>query len=66
MRFKGVLCARTTLVGGGLLVGAIAGNAGLGAAIETAAGGFIYDRHRRTEQSAYQAGYPDGRKGTGR
>ena len=48
---------------GGTAIGAIAGNAGLGAAIGVAAGatgGFIYDQHKQTEMRAYQSGYQSG------
>jgi hypothetical protein len=48
---------------GGTAIGAIAGNAGLGAAIGVAAGatgGFIYDQHKQTEMRAYQNGYQSG------
>ena len=47
---------------GGTIIGAIAGNAGLGAAIGTAAGGYIYDRHKKAEQSSYDKGYEAGKK----
>lgn len=50
---------------GGTAIGAIAGNAGLGAAIGVVAGGaggYIYDRHKKTEEQAYQSGYSAGKK----
>jgi uncharacterized membrane protein len=48
---------------GGTAIGAIAGNAGLGAAIGVAAGatgGFIYDQHKQAEMRSYQSGYQSG------
>jgi len=52
---------------GGTAIGAIAGNAGLGAAIGVvagAAGGYIYDQHKQSEERAeaqsYQRGYQSG------
>jgi osmotically inducible lipoprotein OsmB len=48
---------------GGTAIGAIAGNAGLGAAIGVAAGatgGFIYDQHRQAEMRSYDRGYQSG------
>ena len=48
---------------GGTAIGAIAGNAGLGAAIGVAAGaagGFIYDQHKQVEMQSYQRGYQSG------
>ena len=44
---------------GGAIIGAIAGNAGMGAAIGAAAGttgGFLYGKHKESEQKAYQQG----------
>jgi hypothetical protein len=58
-----------TLTGGaggaaaGAVIGALAGNAGLGAAIGGAAGasgGFLYGKHKESEQRAYQQGVRDG------
>jgi hypothetical protein len=49
---------------GGAVIGAIAGNAGAGALIGAgvgAAGGYLYDRHKQSEQGAYQRGYNAGR-----
>ena len=51
---------------GGAVLGAIAGNAGLGTAIGAGAGligGFLYDKSKQNEQSAYQQGYAAGRSG---
>ena len=48
---------------GGTAIGAIAGNAGLGAAIGVVAGaggGYIYDRHKQAETQSYQRGYESG------
>ena len=48
---------------GGTAIGAIAGNAGLGAAIGVAtgaAGGFIYDQHRQAEMRSFDRGYQSG------
>ncbi len=47
---------------GGALIGAIAGNAGMGAAIGAAvgtAGGFLYGKHKDSEQKAYEQGRRD-------
>ena len=52
---------------GGTAIGAIAGNAGLGAAIGVAAGatgGFIYDQHRQAEMRSYDRGYQSGMQAT--
>jgi hypothetical protein len=49
--------------GTGAVIGAIAGNAGLGAAIGAvggAAGGYIWDRHKQTEQQSYERGFSEG------
>jgi hypothetical protein len=49
--------------GAGAAVGAIAGNAGLGAVIGAgagAAGGYIWDRHKQSEEENYQRGYAEG------
>ena len=48
---------------GGTAIGAIAGNAGLGAAIGVAAGatgGFIYDQHKQAEMRSYDRGFQSG------
>jgi hypothetical protein len=48
---------------GGTAIGAIAGNAGLGAAIGVVAGatgGYIYDQHKQAEMRSYQQGYQSG------
>ena len=45
--------------GGGALIGAIAGNAGMGAAIGAlagAGGGFLYGKHKESEKAAYDRG----------
>jgi hypothetical protein len=50
---------------GGAAIGALAGSAGLGAAIGGAAGGlggYIWDQHKKSEDSAYQRGVNDGKK----
>jgi hypothetical protein len=47
---------------GGAALGAIGGNAGLGAAAGAAAGllgGYLYDQHKKAEESAYQRGVTD-------
>ena len=52
--------------GGGAAIGAIAGNAGLGAAIGAGAGlagGYIYDQHEKSKESAYKEGYKAGQQG---
>ena len=49
--------------GGGALIGAIAGNAGMGAAIGGTAGlagGYVYDQHEKSKESAYKEGYKAG------
>ena len=46
----------------GAVVGAIAGNAGMGAAIGAAAGGtggYLYGKHKESEQDAYERGRKD-------
>jgi osmotically inducible lipoprotein OsmB len=51
---------------GGAIIGAIAGNAGLGAAIGGAvgaSGGFLYGKHKESEDRAYQQGVQAGRSG---
>ena len=48
---------------GGAMVGAIAGNTAMGAAVGAAAGlagGYIYDRHKKSEEEAYERGVKDG------
>lgn len=50
---------------GGAVIGAIGGNAGLGAVIGTAVGaggGYLYDRHKKSEQRSYDQGYQAGKK----
>lgn len=47
---------------GGAAIGAIAGNAGMGAAICAlvgTAGGFLYGKHKESEQQAYEQGRSD-------
>ena len=47
---------------GGAVVGAIAGDAGLGMAVGAAAGaagGYLYDRHEKSKQDAYEQGRRD-------
>ena len=44
-------------------IGAFSGNAGTGALIGTAvgaAGGYVYDRQKKSEQRAYRSGYKAG------
>jgi len=51
---------------GGAAIGALAGNAALGAAIGGAAGasgGFLYGRHRESNQRAFNQGVEAGRQG---
>jgi osmotically inducible lipoprotein OsmB len=48
---------------GGAVIGAIAGNAGLGAVIGTgvgAAGGYVYDQHKKAQKRSYDDGYKAG------
>ena len=48
---------------GGAAIGAIAGNAGLGAVLGAgagAAGGYIYDQHKQSQERAFQEGYAAG------
>lgn len=50
---------------GGAIVGAIAGDAGVGALIGGAAGatgGFLYGKHKESEDAAYRRGYEQGRR----
>lgn len=52
----------------GLAIGAIAGDAGMGALIGTgvgAAGGYLYDRNQASKQAAYERGVEDGRGSDG-
>ena len=51
---------------GGAVIGAMAGNAGLGAGIGAAAGlagGLLYDQAKKSQASAYRAGYGAGATG---
>jgi hypothetical protein len=63
-----------TLTGGaggaaaGAVIGAIAGNAGLGALIGGAVGttgGFLYGKHKESEENAYNQGVAAGRAQSG-
>lgn len=50
----------------GAVIGAIAGNAGMGAAIGAAAGtvgGYLYGKHKESEQRAYEQGRHDAQQG---
>jgi len=50
---------------GGAIIGALAGSAGLGAAIGGAVGaggGYLYGKHKESEEKAYQDGYNAGRQ----
>jgi Glycine-zipper domain len=50
---------------GGAVIGAIAGNAGLGAVIGAGAGlagGLVVDQVKKNEAAAYQRGYASGRQ----
>ncbi|MCW5700062.1 MAG: hypothetical protein KIT00_09490 [Rhodospirillales bacterium] len=50
---------------GGAIIGALAGNAAMGAAIggvAGVAGGYLFDQHKKSEESAYRKGYQDGQK----
>jgi uncharacterized membrane protein len=50
---------------GGAVIGAIAGNAGMGAAIGAGVGllgGYMYDQHEKSKESAYQKGVRDGQQ----
>ena len=52
-----------TAAGG--VIGAVAGNTGMGLAIGAVAGaggGYLYDKHKQTEQAAYQKGVQDGKQ----
>jgi uncharacterized membrane protein len=49
----------------GSVIGAIAGNAGMGAAIGAGAGlvgGYLYGKHKETEQRAYEQGQRDAQR----
>lgn len=51
---------------GGAIVGAIAGDAALGAAIGGGvglAGGWLYGKHKESEQAAYERGKQDAKSG---
>jgi hypothetical protein len=53
-----------TKAGGGI-IGAIAGNAGMGAAIGAGTGlvgGYLYGKYKESEQAAYERGVNDGRQ----
>jgi hypothetical protein len=53
---------------GGLAIGAIAGDAGMGALIGAgagAAGGYLYNRNQESKQAAYERGVQAGRSGAG-
>ena len=63
-----------TLTGGaggaaaGAVIGAIAGNAGMGAAIGAGAGlvgGYLYGKHKESEQKAYEQGRADEARSNG-
>ncbi|WP_374088973.1 glycine zipper family protein [Methylomicrobium lacus] len=50
---------------GGAIIGAIAGNAGMGAAIGAGAGvvgGYLYGKHKESEQRAYEQGRRDAQR----
>ena len=68
MSETGQRTASGSLIGAGAggIIGAIAGNAGLGAAIGAgvgATGGFLYGKHKESEQEAYQRGRADASRG---
>lgn len=49
----------------GTAIGAMSGEAGWGAVIGAAAGatgGYIYDKHEKSKEAAYQQGYEDAQK----
>ncbi|MGZ8095640.1 MAG: glycine zipper family protein [Methylosarcina sp.] len=49
----------------GSVIGAIAGNAGMGAAIGAGVGivgGYLYDKHKESEQKAYEQGRKDAQR----
>ena len=51
---------------GGGIIGAMSGNAGMGALIGAgvgATGGFLYSKHKEAEQDAYQRGRQDAAQG---
>jgi len=61
-----VLTGGTGGAAAGAVIGAIAGNAGLGAGIGAATGligGYLYDRHKESEESAYRRGRREGAEG---
>ncbi|MEO1090711.1 MAG: glycine zipper domain-containing protein [Pseudomonadota bacterium] len=61
-----VLTGATGGAAGGALIGALAGDAALGAGIGAAAGlagGYLWDRHKQSEERAYQQGVQAGRSG---
>jgi hypothetical protein len=50
---------------GGAAIGAAAGNTPMGLAIGAAAGaggGYLYDRHKKSKEKAYDDGYKEGQK----
>lgn len=50
---------------GGAVIGAIAGNAAMGAAIGAGAGivgGYLFDRHERSREAAFQRGVQAGKQ----
>ncbi len=50
---------------GGAIIGAIAGNAGMGALIGAGvgtAGGYLYGKHKESEQRAYEQGRRDAQR----
>jgi hypothetical protein len=62
---KAILLATVLFSGAGAAIGAIAGNAGLGAAIGAGTGlvgSYLYDKHKQSEQLAYEQGYRQGRQ----
>jgi hypothetical protein len=49
---------------GGAAIGSLSGDAGMGAAIGAAAGaagGYVWDRHKQSQEDAYAQGYEEGR-----
>lgn len=62
---KAILLSAALFSGAGAAIGAIAGNAGLGAAIGAGTGlvgSYLYDKHKQSEQRAYEQGYRQGRQ----